>query len=425
MLLLVLLLATLCYSDDTKDWYYINNPTDQDIDNAISHGCFYGNYGPISLLGCELPNSGFLATLPSTTFLCAVQTSNLEDFALTEEPLLQIDDWYMLSSESDYKCLDENVGRSIRATVPREPWKPRRLSSSYVNITAVDPYIEGLLRLVSGDQIMARVVELSNIHTRQSQSTGARDAQNLLATAFRSYGFSVTTHAWRTGYADNVIAELRGTQTPNEIVVIGAHYDSRGPNSGSTTARAPGADDNGSGTATNLELARIISTNRVRTRRTLRILAFCGEEQGLLGSRAYAALIANRGDNVVAMFNGDMLGWFPNRPGVPITLGMPNRFIDPALLTSANGITRQYLPSLSIGTTTACCSDQQSFTENGYSAIGYFESTLQATAYPGYHRENDLPNLLSVEQLGILGRAIIASTLTYAQAFAGEEVISS
>jgi len=205
-------------------------------------------------------------------------------------------------------------------------------------------------------------------------------------------------------------------------VVIGAHYDSRSTNLYSTTARAPGADDNASGTATNLELARVISELGVRFGRTLRILAFSGEEQGLLGSRAYAAFISQRGDNVIAMFNGDMLGYFPNR-GVPITLGMPIRFIDNQLLSSANAITRQYLPDLRIGTTNACCSDQQSITENGYPAIGYFESELGATAYPGYHNQNDLPNQLNQEQLGLLGKAIIASTLTYAQAY-GDEVIS-
>jgi hypothetical protein len=411
----------LCFG---KNWYYLNNATDKERDSAVSTGCFHGNYGPISLLSCNLPNAQFLATLPSTTYLCAVQTSNLEDFAITEAPLLQIDDWYLLTSESDYSCLDENVGRSLRVTVSPTPWKAPR-EYSFINATAVDPYIQSILDAVDSATIYQEIITLSNFHTRQAQSSGARQAQNYLSTTFRDYGFTVTAHTWQSGYSDNVIAEIRGTTSPNEIVVIGAHYDSRSTDRFSTTARAPGADDNGSGTATNIELARVISQLGVRFRRTLRILAFSGEEQGLLGSRAYAALISNRGDNVVAMFNGDMLGYFPNRPGVPRTLGMPTRFISNPLLTSANSITREYLPNLRIGTTNACCSDQQSFTENGYPAIGYFESELAATAYPGYHNANDLPNLLDQEQLGLLGKAIIASTLTYAQAFAGEEEVIS
>jgi len=422
MLVLVLLFATLCFGID-KNWYYLNQATDTERDSAVSAGCFHGFYGPISLLSCNLPNAQFLATLPSTTYLCAVQTSNLEDFALTEAPLLQIDDWYLLTSESDYSCLDENVGRSLRVTVSPTPWKVPR-ESTFINVTAVDPYIQSILDEVDSSSIYQQIVTLSNFHTRQAQSSGARDAQNYLSTTFRDYGFSVTTHSFRAGYSDNVIAEIRGVTAPNEIVVIGAHYDSRSTDLYSTTARAPGADDNGSGTATNIELARVISQLGVRFRRTLRILAFSGEEQGLVGSRAYAAFISNRGDNVVAMFNGDMLGYFPNRQGVPRTLGMPTRYISNQLLNSANSITREYIPNLRIGTTNACCSDQQSFTENGYPAIGYFESELSATAYPGYHNANDLPSQLDQQQLGLLGQAIIASTLTYAQAFAAEEVIN-
>jgi len=420
MLVLVLLFATLCIGID-KNWYYLNNATDTERDSALSAGCFHGNYGPISLLSCKLPNAQFLATLPSTSYLCAVQTSNLEDFTLTEAPLLQIDDWYLLTSESDYSCLDETVGRSLRVTVSPRPWKAPS-EYSFINVTEVDPYIEKVLEEVDASRIYQEIVTLSNIHTRQAQSSGARQAQNYLATTFQNYGFTVTTHSFQSTYTDNVIAEIRGTTNPDEIVVIGAHYDSRNTDRFSTTARAPGADDNASGTAANIEFARVVSELGVRFRRTIRILAFSGEEQGLLGSRAYAAFISQRGDNVIAMFNGDMLGYYPNRPGVPITLGMPTRFIDNQLLSSANGITRQYLPGLRIGTTNACCSDQQSFTENGYPAIGYFESELGATAYPGYHNGNDLPSQLNQEQLGLLGKAIIASTLTYAQAFGAEEV---
>lgn len=73
--------------------------------------------------------------------------------------------------------------------------------------------------------------------------------------------------------------------------------------------RAPGADDNGSGTAAMLELASIIKNLETPTKRGARICFFSGEEQGLLGSRALASLWSERGENIAAMVNADMLGY--------------------------------------------------------------------------------------------------------------------
>jgi Zn-dependent M28 family amino/carboxypeptidase len=71
----------------------------------------------------------------------------------------------------------------------------------------------------------------------------------------------------------------------NETVLISAHYDSRG-SFGST--RAPGGDDDGSGTIAILAIARAIAKNEIAFNKNVQLCAFAGEEQGLLGSRAYA-----------------------------------------------------------------------------------------------------------------------------------------
>jgi Zn-dependent M28 family amino/carboxypeptidase len=76
----------------------------------------------------------------------------------------------------------------------------------------------------------------------------------------------------------NVVADLPGTN-PNEIVLLGAHYDS--------WDFAQGADDDGSGVAAVLEAARILKRLGVRPRRTIRFAFFSGEEEATLGSRAY------------------------------------------------------------------------------------------------------------------------------------------
>jgi hypothetical protein len=79
----------------------------------------------------------------------------------------------------------------------------------------------------------------------------------------------------------NVIADIPGTDLANEVVIMGAHLD--------TTPGATGATDNATGSAAMMEVVRVIKTLGLRPRRTIRLALWGGEEQGLLGSRAYVA----------------------------------------------------------------------------------------------------------------------------------------
>src|SRR5581483_5622326 len=81
--------------------------------------------------------------------------------------------------------------------------------------------------------------------------------------------------------AYNTVAEIRGTQHPDEVVLLGAHLDSWDLGTGTT--------DNGAGAMAVLEAARILAAAHVRPARTIRFALFTGEEQGLLGSTAYAS----------------------------------------------------------------------------------------------------------------------------------------
>jgi len=263
--------------------------------------------------------------------------------------------------------------------------------------------------------MMQSVEELSSFYTRLSSSTQARDAQHYLEERYKGYGFSVETYAFNSLYSEDVIAEKKGTVDPSIIIVVGAHYDSRSTSLTDVTLRAPGADDNASGTSNLLELARIISENNVNFEYTLRLCSFSGEEQGLVGSRAYAKFLAEQNAQVKAMFNGDMLGY--KLPNFPITLGMKDRYVDFSLLEQANQLTRLYVPDLPIGLSASCCSDHQAFTENGFSAIGFFEHTGAASDYPSYHRSTDVPANLNPTQLGLEAQAIMASAFTYAAAY--------
>ena len=91
----------------------------------------------------------------------------------------------------------------------------------------------------------------------------------------------------------NTVAELRGTERPGEVVIVGAHLDS--------WDLATGASDNGTGSMATLETARVIAQSGLKPRRTIRFILFTGEEQGLIGSRKYGEAHAAEMDSIQAV----------------------------------------------------------------------------------------------------------------------------
>jgi hypothetical protein len=103
----------------------------------------------------------------------------------------------------------------------------------------------------------------------------------------------------------NVVATLRGTD-PGRVYVVSGHYDSRCTDVMDFTSDAPGADDDASGVAVSLELARVLSTRQPAA--TIVFAAVAGEEQGLYGSRFMAQRFKAAGTDVQAMFTNDIVG---------------------------------------------------------------------------------------------------------------------
>ena len=104
----------------------------------------------------------------------------------------------------------------------------------------------------------------------------------------------------------NVIATLRGSTEPHRVYVISGHYDSRVSDVMDSTSDAPGADDDASGVAISLELARIMATRQPDA--TLVFAAVAGEEQGLYGADNMAQQFQNDGVDLQAMFTNDIVG---------------------------------------------------------------------------------------------------------------------
>ena len=111
-------------------------------------------------------------------------------------------------------------------------------------------------------------------------------------------------------WSENLVIEILGSDRANEIVLAGAHYDSvRG---------SPGADDNASGIAALLEVARLL--DGIKPERTLRLVAFVNEESpffyfGEMGSKVYARAARERDDDIRMMISFEMLGCYNDQPG--------------------------------------------------------------------------------------------------------------
>jgi hypothetical protein len=113
----------------------------------------------------------------------------------------------------------------------------------------------------------------------------------------------------------NVVATLRGSVAPARTYVVTGHYDSRVTDVMNATSDAPGADDDGSGVAVVLELARVLATRSPEA--TIVFAAVAGEEQGLYGSDHLAQSFKDAGTDIQGMFSNDIVGTGDAHDGTP------------------------------------------------------------------------------------------------------------
>lgn len=156
-----------------------------------------------------------------------------------------------------------------------------------VNVDSYTGYINNYLYTHLGD----------NRNENQPDHIAAR---NNIYTFFTTYGLdtSIQSGTYSGRAYNNVVGVHYGTTRPDDIYIIGAHYDS---------VSNPGADDNASGVAGVLEAARVLS--QYQSDATIVFIAFDREEDGLIGSYGYAGLHA--GDNIRGMLSLDMIAYNP------------------------------------------------------------------------------------------------------------------
>jgi hypothetical protein len=210
----------------------------------------------------------------------------------------------------------------------------------------------------------------------------------------------------------NIEVEVPGGNRSAEIIIVGAHYDS--------LVGAVGANDNGSGVAAVLELARLMKNTQPA--RTLRFVAFVNEEAPLyrtdeMGSLVYARRSRKRQENVVAMLSLETIGYYSDRPGsqrypFPLSFFYPStgNFIAFVSNLSSRGLLHEAIASFrrqaafpSEGVAAPAIipgvdwSDHWSFWQEGYPALMITDTAPYR--YPHYHTAEDTPDKVNYEAL--------------------------
>ena len=232
-----------------------------------------------------------------------------------------------------------NAGAKALIVIARDAtFSNDRLAQLAYDNTAGEAGIPVIVISRSGaDKLLA--LSNSNVETLEQAATAKTPGTNKTLTGEITLATDVVRNEVP---AYNVIGILDGSDPvlKNETIVIGAHYDHLGrggegslaPNSGQVHH---GADDNASGTAGLLELARIFSAQRPKLKRTVVFIAFSGEEEGLLGSNYYVNHPVVPLADTVAMFNMDMIGRMKDRKLVISGVGTATEWRQ--LLTASNG----------------------------------------------------------------------------------------
>ncbi len=263
---------------------------------------------------------------------------------------------------------------------------------------------------VSIDSILAVLHTLESLGLKAPGTDALAATADWIETKYRSLGYTNITRQdvrFRSETLQNVIVTKPGIAFPNRYLLLSGHYD---------TAAGPGVNDNGSGIAVMLEVARVLSD--VETGLSVRFVNFSGEEVGLVGSRAYVdEIVVPEAMDIVLVLNVDEFGGVAGIPNTVITCERDER--PPVENDAASAASTDTLAALTRGYTSldtriahAWGSDYLPFQSVGYVITGFYETNR--SRYP--HTPDDLLANIDPEYVGQVARAAVAAALHFARA---------
>lgn len=231
---------------------------------------------------------------------------------------------------------------------------------------------------------------------------------------------------WEGKSYRNIVAEKRGITSPHRVLILGAHYD--------TVSGSPGADDNSSGVALLLELARNLQTMSLKN--TVRLIAFSLEEYDFVGSTHYVVHLRKGGEEILGMISVEMVGFISSKQNYPSTFDpkqYPNvgdfialignekskKFVQSVCQSFRNKVPElplEYLlvPGNGEGMEEARLSDHCAFWDHGVPALMITDTGFLRN--PNYHLASDRIETLNFEFMGKVALATFYTVLDLAGA---------
>lgn len=242
---------------------------------------------------------------------------------------------------------------------------------------------------VDSEMIRASIESLSGYKTRYYESQTGVDSQMWLKGKWEAMGsslegFSVETftHTWMQ---PSVIATWIGTESPDEVVILGGHGDSIAQSLFFVGPVSPGADDNASGVSAITEVVRVLTSAGVAPKKTIKFISYAAEEVGLKGSEVIAKKYKQEQINVKAVMQLDMT----NHPGTDNgTVAFITDHTNADLTNYTQNLAQQLeIPSVKDKCGYAC-SDHASWTKYGFASVFPFEAKFD-DYNPKIHTKDD------------------------------------
>ena len=251
--------------------------------------------------------------------------------------------------------------------------------------------IEQAISELKADNIKQTVLWLSSYPTRfnKGQSPNEHiqpfiDRLKALAQNY-SHPFEITQIAHTSTKQKSVKFSLAGKTQPNEVIVLGGHLDSI--NGWFGTGRAPGADDNASGSASFVEALRVFLAHNTQPERTVEFYWYAGEESGLLGSAEIAKAAKQENKNIKAVLQLDMT-LFPGNGAN--TIASMSDFTAPWLRDYMNQVNKTYLNITVLDDKCGYgCSDHASWHRQGFATLFPTEATFNSV-FQQIHTDKDV-----------------------------------
>lgn len=295
-------------------------------------------------------------------------------------------------------------------------------------LRAQDPSnIENLLSQINSDSLLRTVMDLQNFGSRFALREGGNiEVAEYLVQRLNNYGitaeidsFHKTGQNWLVGSFSQWFYNVKGvlpSSNPKDdsLVVIGAHLDAISYNQNyQLQTLAPGADDNASGVAVMIELARICHENNLHFRRDIHFMAYDGEELGLFGSYIDAKKRTQAGEKIAIMLNNDMVSYQPD-DNWRVLLHWYNNALD--IVSRAADLCTQYtdidpvIPSSSENENSQY-SDSYAYFQYGFRAVFAIEYTFSTS----YHSVNDVWDSNNYAYHADIARYNMAMLMDYAE----------